>query len=80
VRPEGKIGSTVFLIGSDAVGRGSEELGQLLMRSFLHTLGEISPLPEKIIFLNTGVKLVVESSPVLEDLRVLGEKGIDILA
>jgi selenium metabolism protein YedF len=28
----------VFLIASDQVGRGNEELGKTLMRSFLHTL------------------------------------------
>ena len=73
-------GPTILLIASDSFGRGSEELGQLLIRSFLHTLGEVSPLPNRIICLNSGVKLVVEGSLVLEDLRALEEKGIDILA
>jgi len=38
-------GPTILLIPSDSFGRGSEELGQLLMRSFLHTLSEVSPSP-----------------------------------
>jgi len=43
-------------------------------------LGEVQPLPEKIIFFNSGVKLVVEGSPVLEDLWALNERGVEILA
>jgi len=73
-------GTTILLIASDSLGRGSEELGQLLMRSFLHTLEEVSPLPNRIICLNSGVKLVVEGSLVLDDLRALEKKGIEILA
>jgi selenium metabolism protein YedF len=77
---KGVTGPTILLIASDSFGRGSEELGQLLMRSFLHTLGEVSPLPDRIICLNSGVKLVVEGSLALDDLRALEEKGIGILA
>ncbi|MDD5094339.1 MAG: sulfurtransferase-like selenium metabolism protein YedF [Dehalococcoidia bacterium] len=73
-------GPTVLLIGSDTFGRGSDELGQLLMRSFLHTLNETSTLPDRIICLNSGAKLVVEGSQVLDDLCALSEKGIEILA
>ena len=73
-------GPTVLLVASDCFGQGSEELGQLLMRSFFHTLGEVSPLPDQIIFVNSGVKLVVEGSELLDDLRALEEQGIQILA
>jgi selenium metabolism protein YedF len=73
-------GLQILLISSDAFGRGSDDLGQVLMRSFLHTLNEVSPLPDKIICLNSGVKLVVEGSSVLDDLRALEKKGIRILA
>jgi selenium metabolism protein YedF len=71
---------TVVLIPSDGMGRGDEELGGILMRSFLHTLHEVEPLPNTIIFINAGVKLTVEGSPVLEDLEALGERGVSILA
>jgi len=37
-------------------------LGQILIRGFFHTLGEVEPLPDTIIFFNSGVKLVVEGS------------------
>ncbi len=73
-------GLTVLFIGSDTVGRGPEELGGILMRSLLHTLTEVSPCAATLVFMNTGVRLVVEGSPVLDDLRQLCERGVQILA
>lgn len=73
-------GPIVVLIPDDGMGRGDEELGGILMRSFLHALNEAEPLPDTIIFLNAGVKLTVEGSPVLEDLVALGKRGVGILA
>jgi intracellular sulfur oxidation DsrE/DsrF family protein len=37
-------------------------------------------LPDTIIFFNSGVKLVVEGSAVLEDLQSLCELGVEIVA
>ncbi len=70
----------VVFIDSDSLGRGSEELGKILIRSFLHTLGESDPCPQKIIFMNSGVKLACEGAEVLEDLKSLAQKGVEILA
>ena len=61
------------------MGRGDAELGDILIRGFFHTLGEVEPLPDTIIFFNSGVKLVVEGSSALDDLKSLAEKGIEIL-
>ena len=72
-------GPLVTVISADQMGRGSEELGSVLIRSFMHTLGEISPIPDVIIFLNAGVKLAIKSSEVLEDLKELQAKGVRIL-
>lgn len=90
VTPEGAVaptpmaerttGPAVVLIPSDAMGRRNEELGDILIRSFLHTLNEIEPLPATMIFINTGVKLTVEGSPVLEDLQALEQRGVGILS
>lgn len=74
-------GPLVLVVPSEFMGRGEhDELGQILTRGFLHTLNECSPLPDTIIFFNSGVKLVVEGSPVLEDLRTLEQQGVQILA
>ena len=74
-------GPLVLMVSSEFMGRGEDdELGHVLMRAFFHTLGEVEPLPEVIVFLNSGVKLVVEGSAVLDDLEALAGGGIEILA
>ena len=72
-------GPLVLVVSSDIMGRGSAELGNILIRGFFHTLGEVEPLPRTIIFFNTGVKLACEGSPVLDDLRALEAQEIEIL-
>lgn len=73
-------GPLVLVVPSEFMGRGEhEELGQILIRGFLHTLNEVSPLPDVLIFFNSGVKLTVEGSPVVEDLRTLEAQGVQIL-
>ena len=73
-------GPLVLVIPSEFMGRGDAELGQILIRGFFHALGEVEPLPDTIVFFNSGVKLVVEGSPVLEDLQYLSERGAEVLA
>ncbi|MFW6115549.1 MAG: sulfurtransferase-like selenium metabolism protein YedF [Chloroflexota bacterium] len=74
-------GPLVLVVPSEFVGRGEhDELGHILMRGFFHTLGEVEPVPDTIVFLNSGVKLVVEGSPVVADLRALAAEGVQILA
>jgi selenium metabolism protein YedF len=74
----GETNSVVF-IESDSIGRGSEELGRILMRSFLHTLAEAEFTPAKIILVNGGVKLACEESEVLGDLSALSRQGVEVL-
>lgn len=50
------------------------------MREFFHTLSEVESLPDTIIFFNTGVRLIVEDSPDLEDHQSLCGKGVEILS
>jgi selenium metabolism protein YedF len=74
-------GPIVLVVPGELMGRGEhDELGRVLIRGFLHTLGEVEALPDTIIFFNSGVKLVVEGSPVLEDLQALVKEGVEILA
>jgi selenium metabolism protein YedF len=72
-------GPLVLVVGSDTMGRGEAELGDILVRGFFHTLGEVAPRPETIIFFNAGVKLACEGSPVLEDLCALEAEGVEML-
>jgi selenium metabolism protein YedF len=72
-------GQIVVVVPSDQMGRGEEELGHILIRSFLHALTEVSDRPDMMIFFNTGVKLTVGGSEVLADLQDLEKNGVEIL-
>ncbi len=72
--------SKVFLIQSEGLGRGEDQLGGLLMANFLRLLGESKEKPGTIVFWNTGVRLVCEGSQVLDHLKRLEEQGVTIFA
>jgi len=67
-------------IGSNKMGNGEEELGKILMKSFIYTVKETAPYPANILFYNTGVYLTCEGSPVLDELKALTEEGVEILS
>ena len=73
------MGPFVVAISDNRMGRGSDELGFILIKSFLHTLLQMEPLPEKIIFYNSGVQLTTRDSEVIDDLRQLRDSGVEIL-
>jgi selenium metabolism protein YedF len=71
---------TVLLVMSNTLGRGDDELGGVLMRTFIHTVGEADIKPHKIVLMNSGVKLVTKGSEVIGDLRALEKESVEILA
>ncbi|MGM0396428.1 MAG: sulfurtransferase-like selenium metabolism protein YedF [Bacillota bacterium] len=73
-------GGSVIIIQSDQMGKGDEELGSLLMKSFVYTVKETLPHPAAILFYNSGVRLTVKESPVLEDLQELLKSGVKIIS
>lgn len=75
-----RAGATVMLIGSDRLGDGPEELGRLLMKNFIITLLDLSDLPDRMLFVNTGVLLTAAGSEVIEDLEALGNRGVEVLS
>ena len=79
VAPEKKAGPVVVALSDNRMGRGDDVLGDILIRSFIHTLPQLKPLPETIICYNAGVKLAVKDSAVLDDLQELARAGVDIL-
>ncbi len=71
---------TVFMITSDRLGDGPEELGRLLMKNFIFTLLESSNMPSRMLFLNSGVRLTTEGSEVIEALDKLAGMGVEIFS
>ncbi len=69
----------VLFISTDQLGQGSSELGQMLMRNFIYTLTQRDQLPGSLVFMNSGVKLTIEGSPVMDELKLLEEKEVQLL-
>lgn len=77
--PLAEAGPTVFVIASDTMGKGNDELGTVLMKAFIHTAIDLEVRPDVMIFYNAGVKLASKGSDVIDDLRQLEEKGVKML-
>lgn len=73
-------GVRAVAIGSARMGHGSEELGDILMKSLIYTISQTEPLPEAILFFNGGVHLTTEGSPVIDDLKEMAEKGVNVIS
>lgn len=69
----------MVMAATDRIGYGDDELGLKLMVSFIKTLKELGPDLWRLVFVNNGVKLTVDGSQVLPDLKALEADGIRIL-
>jgi len=66
-------------VSANTIGRDDDKLGKILIRAFFPTLLETEPQPNKLIFMNSGVKLTVEGSEVIDPLKKIENEGIEIL-
>lgn len=69
-----------IMITGNLFGNGAEELGQILMKSFMFTLTEMQASISTLIMINSGVYMAAEGSPVLEHLQNLEQQGCEILS
>jgi selenium metabolism protein YedF len=76
---DGSVGPFVIVISADKMGRGNDELGYVLIRAFLHTVAGQTEKPDVMIFYNSGVKLTLMDSEVLDDLKELAVAGVEML-
>ncbi|WP_300410445.1 sulfurtransferase-like selenium metabolism protein YedF [Lagierella sp.] len=67
-------------ITSDTMGGGEEELGKILIKSFIYTVSQTKPLPKTLVFYNKGVFLTCEGSEVLDDLKAMAQEGVEIVS
>lgn len=70
----------IYVIPSDAMGHGDDNLGRVLLRAFLKTLGDVQPRPTKIFFYNTGVKVTATDSDLIAPLKALEAEGVAIFS
>jgi selenium metabolism protein YedF len=73
----GVVSGVVYFISANSIGQGSPDLGEVLMKSLMTTLAEQPP--EALLFMNTGVFMVVKGSPVLDQLGKISRAGTEIL-
>ena len=72
--------ASVFVVKSDCMGVGDNQLGDKLISAFFLKLAAAEDKPDTIVFYNTGVKLVCEGSKVLDSLEILVKAGVDVAA
>ena len=71
--------STVILLNNDGMGSADEALRHKLIRVYLTMLQENGLYPGAICFYASGVKLVVDGSPVLDLLQAFEAKGVRLI-
>lgn len=68
-----------IFVGKDYIGDGSQELGKSLMKMFFFTLSQSADIPKYVLFMNGGVKLPLLDEQVIEHLKVLEDRGVEVL-
>lgn len=73
-------GDEIILFKTDKLGEGADELGKILMKSFIFTLTETPRPPKTLLFVNGGVKLTSINEETVDSLKKLEEKGLEIMS
>lgn len=69
--------NTIIVLNHDQMGLGDSELGRKILGTFLGKAPSIQEVTA-ICFYNSGVKLLAKGSPVLAELTMLEENGVDL--
>jgi selenium metabolism protein YedF len=77
--PAGKAAGYAMAISSELMGQGDDDLGRKLMKSFFVALSVLDELPSTIAFYNSGVKLTIRESEVIDILHEVENKGVEII-
>lgn len=72
--------SYVVVVQGEMMGRGSDELGKILMRAFINSLKEAERLPTTVVLYNAGVKLAIAGTDTAQSLAELEEWGVGVIA
>jgi selenium metabolism protein YedF len=71
--------SYVVMFAKDRLGEGSDELGNALVGAMLNSLKAQDTLPEKIIFMNSGINLVTNGSLFIDQIKQMEENGVGVI-
>jgi selenium metabolism protein YedF len=67
-----------FWFTTDRLGTGDDELGRILMRNFVYSLARADERPERLMFMNGGVRLTCEGSECLDSIRLMADAGTTV--
>lgn len=73
------LGNWSIFVNKEIIGAGNDELGKSLMKMFIYTISEGEDLPKSILFMNGGVKVPTLNDQAIEHLKVLQDKGVELL-
>ncbi len=74
-----KLKQPVLVISNQGMGQAPVELGLKLVKTYLGLLDADDRQPAAICLYGEGVKLAIEGSPVLDELRALAGKGARVV-
>lgn len=69
----------IVVFSSEKMGEGNDDLGLILIKSFVSSLLESESKPTAMLFYNSGVNLAVKGSIVEEGLAELWKNGVRLL-
>lgn len=71
--------NTILVFTRHGLGDAPAELQQKLTVKFLQLTLEANTLPAKILFYTDGVKLACEGSSVVNELKAMKERGVELI-
>lgn len=77
--PDSRKKGLVAVLSANTMGNGEEQLGKILMKSFIFALTKQDQLPDTILCYNSGAFLTCEDSDSLDDLKAMEAQGVKIL-
>ena len=77
---DNSISPYTILVTKNGMGQADQVLQHKLIKTYFTLLNESDYLPAVVAFYTEGVKLLVEDSPVLEELKALESKGVRLIA
>lgn len=69
----------LLVVKSSGLGEGEVDLGEKLMINFFKVMSDLGRAPARMIFMNSGIFLTTEGSPILDSLKNLAGLDTEIL-
>lgn len=73
-------GGAVLVVKSNVLGQGDDQLGSILMKSFMYTLTQMEGELKTLILINSGVMLTTSGSELLDHIKNLAHTGVEVMS